>query len=88
MKDIYALGIHIGHDRCAALVKNGELQASLAQERIDRIKHSDSSEIPYQAIDAILDYCQITVDMIDYVALMPSSMYCLDCSRSYSFSDR
>lgn len=46
MKDIYALGIHIGHDRCAALVKNGELQASLAQERIDRIKHSDSSEIP------------------------------------------
>ena len=47
LKDIYSLGIHIGHDRCAALVKNGKLIASLAQERIDRIKHSDSSEIPY-----------------------------------------
>lgn len=83
MKDIYALGIHIGHDRCAALVKNGELQASLAQERIDRIKHSDSSEIPYQAIDAIFDYCQITVDMIDYIAFTFSSVNAYELKQYY-----
>ena len=59
--DIYSLGIHIGHDRCAALVKNGRLLASLAQERLDRIKHSDASEIPYEAIDSLLRFCNIAL---------------------------
>lgn len=82
-KDIFSLGIHIGHDRCAALVKNGHLIASLAQERIDRIKHSDSSEIPYDAIDALLKYCNIDMSMIDYIGLTFSSVDVLDLEQYY-----
>jgi carbamoyltransferase len=48
------LGIHIGHDRSAALVKNGRLIAHVAQERLDRIKMSAGSRIPFLAIEAVL----------------------------------
>lgn len=81
--DIYSLGIHIGHDRCAALVKNGRLIASLAQERIDRIKHSDSSEIPYKAIDVLLNYCKITIEMIDYIGFTFSSVNAHELEQYY-----
>lgn len=83
VKDIYSLGIHIGHDRCAALVKNGRLIASLAQERIDRIKHSDSSEIPYNAIDTLLNYCQINIEMIDYIGFTFSSVNAYELEQYY-----
>ena len=72
--DIYSLGIHIGHDRCAALVKNGRLLASLAQERLDRIKHSDASEIPYEAIDSLLRFCSIQMKDINYIGISFSSV--------------
>ena len=75
MRDtIYSLGIHIGHDRCAALVKDGRLIASIAQERIDRIKHSDASEIPYEAIDAILKYTNVSFEEIQYIGFTFSSV--------------
>lgn len=83
LKDIYSLGIHIGHDRCAALVKNGKLIASLAQERIDRIKHSDSSEIPYEVIDSLLNYCQINISMIDYIGITFSSVNAYELEQYY-----
>ena len=37
-----SLGINIGHDQGAAIVKDGKLLGALSQERIDRIKHSAS----------------------------------------------
>lgn len=83
LKDIYSLGIHIGQDRCAALVKNGKLIASLAQERIDRIKHSDSSEIPYEVIDSLLNYCQINISMIDYIGITFSSVNAYELEQYY-----
>lgn len=83
LKDIYSLGIHIGHDRCAAIVKNGRLIASLAQERIDRIKHSDSSEIPYEVIDVLLNYCQINITMIDYIGFTFSSVNAHELEQYY-----
>ena len=49
-----ALGIHVGHDRGAALVLGGHLVAQMAQERLDRQKHSNSPELPAAAIDAVL----------------------------------
>lgn len=82
-KDIYSLGIHIGHDRCAALVKNGRLIASLAQERIDRIKHSDSSEIPYAVIDALFNYCKIDISMINYIGFTFSSVNTYELVQYY-----
>jgi carbamoyltransferase len=51
----HSLGVHIGHDRGAALVSNGELVAQVAEERLDRRKHSPSPELPLKSIHAVLD---------------------------------
>ena len=53
------LGIHIGHDRGAALVQGGELVAQIAEERVDRRKHSNSPELPLKAISSVLDIARI-----------------------------
>ena len=54
-----ALGIHIGHDRGACIIKDAKVLACIPQERIDRIKYSSSSNIPFDAIDKLLEYCNI-----------------------------
>jgi len=54
MRPRIALGVHIGHDRGAALVRDGRLIAQLAEERLDRVKHSSSPELPAKAIAAVL----------------------------------
>lgn len=64
-----ALGIHVGHDRCACIIKDGEVIAALANERIDRIKHSQSLRIPFETIDILLRYCHINIDDIDVIGL-------------------
>ena len=51
-----SLGINVGHDRGAALVKDGVLVGAVAQERIDRIKHSPDTIIPFEAINELLKY--------------------------------
>jgi carbamoyltransferase len=38
--DDYHLGINMGHDRSAAVVRGGEILVAIEQERLDRIKHS------------------------------------------------
>ena len=63
------LGIHIGHDRAAALLKDGYIIGSIAQERLDRIKHSRSVMIPYDAIDSLLNYHSINIRKISCVAI-------------------
>jgi len=60
-QEYYTLGIHIGHDRGASIVKNGVLFAHLAQDRLDRIKHSEFPDIPFETIDALLNYCGLKV---------------------------
>ncbi len=55
MSGRHSLGVHIGHDRGAALVSDGELVAQLAEERLDRVKHSPSPDLPLRAIDAVLN---------------------------------
>ncbi len=64
-----ALGIHIGHDRGACIIKDNEVIAAISQERLDRIKYSRSSEIPFQAIDSILKYCNIKPKDISCIGL-------------------
>ena len=60
-----AMGINIGQDQGAAIVQGGKLIAAIAQERIDRIKHSSSVNLPFLAIDALLKYCEISIHDID-----------------------
>src|ERR1700737_139613 len=55
----HALGIHIGHDRGAALVSDGTLVAQIAEERLDRRKHSNSPELPLRSILAVLELGRI-----------------------------
>lgn len=71
---IWSLGIHIGHDRGACLVKDGEVIAAIPQERLDRIKHSQAISLPYEAIDAVLNYCGITVEQVNCVGLSADAM--------------
>jgi carbamoyltransferase len=48
------LGIHLGHDRAASVVRDGTLCAHIAEERLDRVKHSSASRVPFRSIDALL----------------------------------
>ncbi|MCM1222662.1 MAG: hypothetical protein NC548_50200, partial [Lachnospiraceae bacterium] len=71
---IWALGIHIGHDRGACLVKDGIVMVSIPQERLDRIKHSRAMSLPYEAIDAVLKYCRIQPKQINCIGLSADAM--------------
>lgn len=62
-----ALGISIGHDRGAAVIQDGKLLGALAQERLDRIKHSSSSSLAFECIDKLLKYLKITIHDIDCI---------------------
>lgn len=62
---VISIGINIGHDQGAAIIKNGNLIGAIAQERIDRIKHSGSIQIPFKAIDALLEYFKIDIHEIN-----------------------
>jgi len=64
-----SLGIHIGHDRGACIIKDGKVIAALAQERLDRIKHSQSLILPFETIDALLKYCDLSISDISCIGL-------------------
>ena len=69
-----SLGINVGHDRGVALVKDGILVGAVAQERIDRIKHSPDVEIPYEAINELLKYLNISFDEIRYIGISSTAV--------------
>lgn len=57
-----AVGLHIGHDRSVSVVEDGVLVAHLAQERIDRVKHSRSVAFPREALFSVLDSIGANID--------------------------
>lgn len=65
----YTLGIHLGHDRGVAVLEDGRLVCNLAQERIDRVKHSNSPEVPREALAAVLEYTGIAREDIGAVGV-------------------
>lgn len=64
-----SLGIHVGHDRGACIIRDGKVLAALANERIDRIKYSQSLVIPFETIDVLLSYCNLSITDINVVGL-------------------
>lgn len=64
-----ALGIHVGHDRGACIIIDGKVVASLANERIDRIKFSQSLQIPFETIDILLTYCNLNINDVNVIGL-------------------
>lgn len=78
-----SLGIHVGHDRGAAIVKNGQLIGAIEQERLDRIKHSKSSIIPFVAIDALLKYANLKISDIDTIGISHAAVDINDLESFY-----
>jgi carbamoyltransferase len=73
-----SLGIHIGHDRGAALVREGELVAQMSEERLDRIKHSNSPKLPYKSIRAVLKIAGTTPDRLGSIGLSYTNVVIAD----------
>jgi carbamoyltransferase len=61
------LGLHIGHDSSAALVRDGHIVADVAEERFVRIKHY--SGLPIRSIEYCLRSQNLTMNDIDIIAL-------------------
>ena len=73
-----ALGIHIGHDRGAAVVAEGRLVAQIAEERLDRRKHSNSPELPVKAINAALEIAGLRRDALGTVGISYTNVVIAD----------
>ena len=82
--DNISMGINIGHDRGVAIVKNGVLIGALAQERIDRVKHSTGIAIPYEAIDTLLKYLNINIHAIKYIGITSIAVEISDLASYYA----
>lgn len=82
-KDIYILGINTSHDRSACLLKNGKICVAIAEERLDRIKHSavcDEKDnafslLPQRAIKYCLDCENIDINTIDLIVASCGLVY-------------
>jgi carbamoyltransferase len=66
-----ALGINCGHDAAATVCDASGVLASIAEERLNRVKHFCG--FPSLAIRAVLRQCGVTIDDIDIIAF--SSQY-------------
>ncbi|BBB90885.1 MAG TPA: carbamoyltransferase C-terminal domain-containing protein [Methylomusa anaerophila] len=87
---IYHLGINLGHDRSAAIVKNGNIETAIQQERLDRTKNSigflhqslgdcRNIQIPHEAIQYCLRKCDIGMNEVSTItANMPGIDYSID----------
>ncbi len=66
-----ALGINCAHDASATLCDPSGILASIAEERLNRVKHFCG--FPSLAVRAVLDHCGLTLDDVDIIAF--SSQY-------------
>src|SRR5258708_26254735 len=68
MSSGYILGINSFHaDASAALLKDGELVAAVAEERLNRVKHF--AGFPARAVKEILDLAGISLGELDHLAI-------------------
>lgn len=63
------MGVHTGHDRGAALIKDNQVMGVISQERLDRIKYSRSYLLPYDSMEALIEYFNISWDEISCIAI-------------------
>jgi len=64
---MYILGLNIGHNATATLLKNGKIIVCVNEERFSRVKNHTG--IPLKAIKYILEDQKIRLEEIDYVVL-------------------
>ena len=89
----YHLGINLGHDRSAAIIRDGEIIAAIHQERLDRRKNSiglllqaidasSQTQLPDEAIQYCLKSCGIgLLDVASITANMPGIDHSADILR-------
>lgn len=89
-ESMYHLGINLGHDRSAAIVKNGKIEIAIQQERLDRTKNSigflhqslgdcKNIQIPHEAIQYCMRKFNIGInDLSSITANMPGIDYSKD----------
>ncbi|MBV9155390.1 MAG: hypothetical protein JO097_03955, partial [Acidobacteriaceae bacterium] len=65
----WTLGLHIGHDRSVAAVRDGVLIGHLAEERMDRVKYSNSDQLPERSFRALTQYLDLDVRDLDAVGI-------------------
>lgn len=63
----------VGHDAAAVLIEDGRIVAGIEEERLNRIKHTNKA--PLRAIRFCLDYRNITLDEVDYLAFYGSEEF-------------
>lgn len=68
------LGVNIGHDRAAALIQDGKIISYIAEERLDRNKHSFDITLPVRAIRYVLTEADLDLDSIDIVGFSSAGM--------------
>ena len=69
---VFCLGFHIGHDRGASLIKNGTIVAAIAEERLDRVKHSKGEFLPLLSIKYVLKEASIEANLLDLIVFTHS----------------
>src|SRR3954468_23634920 len=68
MGPTYILGLNTYHaDSSAVLLKDGELVAAVAEERLNRVKHF--AGFPVKAIKEVLDIAGIGVRDVDHIGI-------------------
>src|SRR5437868_7624414 len=72
MSSGYILGINSFHaDASAALIKDGELVAAVAEERLNRVKHF--AGFPALAVKEVLDLAGIGIGDVDHIGINKDS---------------
>ena len=67
-EDRWVMGVNIGHDSGATLIKNGKVFVSINSERISRIKHDEANDdFPWKAMEYCLDYAGITKEDLERI---------------------
>jgi carbamoyltransferase len=61
------LGLNLGHDGAACVVRDGKLVAALSRERLSRIKKE--SGVSLELIRTVLAQEHLTLDNVDYIAI-------------------
>jgi carbamoyltransferase len=82
-RPVYTLGINTSHDRAACLAKDGEIVAFIAEERLDRKKHSVEPDLngnylamlPRRALRYCLDLAGIELNDLDRILVSSSVVY-------------
>lgn len=64
---MYILGLNIGHNATACLLKDGKIISCVSEERFTRIKNH--SGVPFNAIKYVLDNEKISPKELDYIVL-------------------